>query len=59
MLQAGMFDARPRSRELIDILVAERAARALGDLKMQSRTFTLEQAAQLAADHTPRAAGSA
>jgi hypothetical protein len=31
MLQAGMFDARPRSRELVDILVAERAARALGD----------------------------
>ena len=33
MLQAGMFDARPRSRELIYVLLAERAARALGDLQ--------------------------
>lgn len=54
MLQAGMFDARPRSRELIYILLAERAARALGDLKMHSNEFTLEQASQYASDHTPR-----
>ena len=54
MLQAGMFDARPRSRELIYILVAERAARALGDLYMQSNRFTLEQASQYASDNTPR-----
>jgi hypothetical protein len=54
MLQAGMFDARPRSRELVYILVAERAARALGDLRMHSNEFTLEQAAQFASDHTPR-----
>jgi hypothetical protein len=54
MLQAGMFDGRPRSRELIYILVAERAARAVGDLKMHSNEFTLEQASQFASDHTPR-----
>jgi hypothetical protein len=54
MLEAGMFDARPRSRELIYILVAERAARALGDLRMHANQFTLEQASQFAADHTPR-----
>jgi hypothetical protein len=54
MLQAGMFDARPRSRELVYILVAERAARALGDLRMHSNEFTLEQASQFASDHTPR-----
>jgi len=54
MMQAGMFDARPRSRELVYILVAERAARALGDLHMQSNEFTLEQASQFASDHTPR-----
>ncbi len=54
MLQAGMFDARPRSRELAYILVAERAARALGDLHMHSNEFTLEQASQFASDHTPR-----
>jgi hypothetical protein len=54
MLQAGMFEARPRSRELVYILVAERAARALGDLRMHSNEFTLEQASQFASDHTPR-----
>jgi hypothetical protein len=54
MLQAGMFDARPRSRELVYILVAERAARALGDLHMHRNEFTLEQASQFASDHTPR-----
>jgi hypothetical protein len=54
MLQAGMFDARPRSRELIYVLLAERAARALGDLRMHSNEFTLEQAAQFASANTPR-----
>jgi hypothetical protein len=54
MLEAGMFEARPRSRELVYLLVAERGARALGDLHMQSNEFTLEQAAQFACDHTPR-----
>lgn len=54
MLQAGMFDARPRSRELVYILLAERAARALGDLGMHANRFTLEQASQFASDHTPR-----
>lgn len=54
MLQAGMFDGRPRSRELIYVLLAERAARALGDLRMHSREFTLEQAAEFASANTPR-----
>ena len=54
MLQAGMFDARPRSRELIYILVAQRAARAIGDLRMHANQFTLEQAAAFAAFNTPR-----
>jgi hypothetical protein len=54
MMQAGMFDARPRSRELVYILVAERAARALGELKMQSNGMTLEEASAFACAHTPR-----
>ncbi|HKW03518.1 MAG TPA: DUF885 family protein [Vicinamibacterales bacterium] len=54
MLEAGMFDARPRSRELVYILVAERGARAIGDLRMHSREFTLEQAAAFASANTPR-----
>ncbi|HEX5073305.1 MAG TPA: DUF885 family protein [Gemmatimonadaceae bacterium] len=54
MLHAGMFDARPRTRELIYILLAQRAARALGDLRMHSNELTLEQAAQFASANTPR-----
>ncbi len=54
MLQAGMLDARPRSRELVYVLLAERAARALGDLRMHANEMTLEQAAQFASANTPR-----
>jgi hypothetical protein len=54
MMQAGMFDARPRSRELIYILVAQRAARALGDLRMHANQSTLEEAAAFTSAQTPR-----
>src|SRR5262245_52400532 len=54
MMAMGMLDSRPRSRELIYILVAERAARAIGDLKMHSNEMSLEQAAQFASANTPR-----
>jgi hypothetical protein len=54
MLQAGMFDAQPRSRELIYVLLAQRAARALGDLRMHANQMTLEEAAQFTSAHTPR-----
>lgn len=54
MLQAGMFDSKPRSRELIYILLAERAARAMGDLQMHANQMTLEEASAYAAKYTPR-----
>ncbi len=54
MLQAGMFDARPRSRELIYVLLAQRAARALGDLRMHANEWTLEEAARSTSANTPR-----
>lgn len=54
MLQAGMFDARPRSRELVYVLLAQRAARALGDLRMHSNEWTLEEASAFASANTPR-----
>jgi hypothetical protein len=54
MLQAGMFDDRPRSRELIYVLLAQRAARALGDLRMHANEITLEDAASFTSAHTPR-----
>src|SRR5262249_5055720 len=54
MMQAGMLEARPRSRELVYILLAERAARALGELRMHSNEMTLEQASAFASANTPR-----
>jgi hypothetical protein len=54
MMQAGLFDRRPRSRELIYILIAQRAARALGDLRMHANQATLEEAAAFASANTPR-----
>jgi len=54
MMQAGMFDARPRTHELIYILVAQRAARSLGELYMQSNQMSLEQAAAFACANVPR-----
>ena len=54
MMHAGMFDARPRTRELIYILVAQRAARALGDLQMHGNQASIEEAAAFASANTPR-----
>jgi hypothetical protein len=53
-MEAGLFDASPRTRELIYILVAQRAARALGDLRMHANEQTIEDAAAFAAANTPR-----
>jgi len=54
MMHAGLFDERPRARELIWILLAQRAARALGGLHMHSNEWTMEQAVQFASKWTPR-----
>jgi uncharacterized protein (DUF885 family) len=54
MMQEGLFDARPRSRELVYVMLAQRAARALGDLRMHGGQMTLEQAAVFTSEHTPR-----
>jgi hypothetical protein len=54
MLQAGLFDERPRARELIYVLLAQRAARALGDLRMHANQSTIEEAAAFACANTPR-----
>jgi uncharacterized protein (DUF885 family) len=54
MLQAGMFDGSPRSRELVYVLLAQRAARAMGDLMMHANRFTLDEAAEYTVANTPR-----
>jgi hypothetical protein len=54
MMQAGLCDTRPRSRELVYILLAQRAARAIGDLRMHANQWSIEQAARFASGNTPR-----
>jgi hypothetical protein len=54
MMHAGLFDKRPRARELIWVLLAQRAARALGGLHLHSNEWTIEQAVKFAAQWTPR-----
>ncbi len=54
MMHTGMCDARPRSRELVWILLAQRGARALAELKLQANELTLEEAARFATSNTPR-----
>jgi hypothetical protein len=54
MLQAGLLDDVPRARELTWILLAFRAARALGDLMVHSGDWTVEEAVDFAVKHTPR-----
>ena len=54
MMHAGLHDKRsPRVRELIYILLANRAARAIGGLKMQSSELTVEDAVKFAVEWTP------
>ena len=54
MMHAGLLDDRPRARELIYILVAQRAARALGGLFMHSNEFTMDEAVKFTSEWTPR-----
>jgi len=54
MMHAGFLDSHPRSRELIYVLIAERAARALGDLMMHANRYTLEQSVKYVSAATPR-----
>jgi len=54
MMHAGLFDDSPQSRELIWILVAQRAARAIGGLMMHGNEWTIQEAVDFAAEWTPR-----
>ena len=54
MLSAGLYAERPRSRELVYVMIAQRAARAISGLRMHSNEWTLEEAARAACERTPR-----
>lgn len=54
MMHVGLYDDNPRARELVWIMLANRAARGLASLYVQANQFTLEQAGEFQAEWTPR-----
>ncbi|KPK89805.1 hypothetical protein AMJ80_09225, partial [bacterium SM23_31] len=54
MMQAGILEEHPRARELVHIMLAFRAIRAMAGLKLHSGEFTLEEAIAYAVEKTPR-----
>src|SRR5215472_16085714 len=53
MLQAGLFDDRPRAREIIYQFMRLRALRVEVDVKLALGTFSLEQAAEYLEKRVP------
>lgn len=54
MMHAGLYDAQPRAREIVWIMLAQRAARGLGSLYAHANEFTMKQAADFHVKWTPR-----
>ncbi|HKU15674.1 MAG TPA: DUF885 family protein [Steroidobacteraceae bacterium] len=54
MLHAGLYDDNPRGREVVWIMLAQRAARGLGSLYTHANEFTMKQAADFHVQWTPR-----
>ncbi|MGB5256022.1 MAG: DUF885 family protein [Woeseiaceae bacterium] len=54
LMHAGLYDDSPRSRELVWILLAQRAARGLGSLYAHANEMTMEEAGSVHMDWTPR-----
>ena len=53
-MHAGLYDDRPRSRELVWIMLAQRAARGLGSLYAHANEMTMEEAGGIHMEWTPR-----
>ncbi len=53
-MHAGLYDEQPRAREIVWILLAQRAARGLGSLRAHANEFTMKEAADFHVAWTPR-----
>lgn len=53
-MHVGLYDHNPRAREIVWIMLAQRAARGLGSLYAHANQMTMEQAGQIHMDYTPR-----
>jgi hypothetical protein len=54
VMHAGLYDDNPRAKELVWIMLANRAARGLASLYVQANQFDLEKAGKFHAAWTPR-----
>ncbi len=53
-MQAGLYDDDPRVREIVYIMIAQRAARGLGSLYAHANEMTMEEAGGIHSEWTPR-----
>jgi hypothetical protein len=53
-MQAGLYDDNPRVREIVYIMIAQRAARGLGSLYAHANEMTMQEAGGVHSTYTPR-----
>lgn len=53
-MDAGLYDDNPRVREIVYIMIAQRAARGLGSLYAHANMMTMEEAGGIHSEYTPR-----
>ncbi|MFD1004114.1 hypothetical protein [Winogradskyella aquimaris] len=53
-MQAGLYKDSPRTKEIVYILIAQRAARGLGSLYAHANQMTMEEAGGIHSEYTPR-----
>ena len=53
-MQAGLYENNPRSKEIVYILIAQRAARGLGSLYAHANLMSMEEAGKIHSEYTPR-----
>lgn len=53
-MQAGLYDDSPRTKEIVYIMIAQRAARGLGSLYAHANEMTMEEAGGVHSEYTPR-----
>ncbi|MEL4455212.1 hypothetical protein [Lutimonas vermicola] len=53
-MQAGLYDDTPRVREIVYIMIAQRAARGLGSLYAHANEMTMKEAGAVHSEYTPR-----
>ncbi len=53
-MQTGLYENNPRSKEIVYILIAQRAARGLGSLYAHANLMSMEEAGKIHSEYTPR-----